>query len=88
MEQIEILYRLWPIFIFIIGGFAWLLKLEARTITLEKELTRHLIVSEADMKQMGGQIHNVADQLTEIKITLARIEERFKIYDKQETKGG
>ena len=89
MDQIEIIYRLWPIFICIVGSFAWLLKLESRTMNLEKELTRHLIISEAEMKTMAGQIHNVSDQLNEIKLTLARIEERFKIYDKIDvSKGG
>lgn len=86
-EQVDIIYRLWPLILFVFGGFAWLIKLESKTMALERELMRHLVTSENEMKEINVKFSNMAGQLSKIELALARIEERFKINDKMQTKG-
>lgn len=62
------IYRIWPMIVGGLMGFAWFIRLEAKVLYMDKDLKR------------GEKIHTqLTDDMHEVKLCLTRIEEHLKV---------
>ena len=67
MEELELLLKLWPVFLFLLAAFAWLIRLEAKVMYLEKD-------HDENKKAIWEKIKTIESMLLKISESLARIE--------------
>ena len=67
MSELELLLKLWPVFLLLLAGFAWLIRLEAKVMYLEKD-------HDENKKSMWEKIKTIELMLLKISESLARIE--------------
>lgn len=67
MSELELLLKLWPVFLLLLTGFAWLIRLEAKVMYLEKD-------HDENKKSMWEKIKTIELMLLKISESLARIE--------------
>lgn len=70
---IEIM-KLWPIFVALISGLIWLIRLEAKVLYLEKDQTKEVKRSSEKDRNLWKEVKGIREEVHEVKTTLARIE--------------
>lgn len=70
---IEIM-KLWPLFVAMVTGLVWLIRLEAKVLYLEKDQVREVKQNFEKDKNIWKEIKGIRDEVHEMKMALARIE--------------
>ena len=55
LKWIDILDKLWPVFVALLGQFAWIIRLEAKVLYLEKDQANH--------KEINDKLWNKLNEL-------------------------
>lgn len=76
-DQVEIIYRLWPLVVFFGAAFVWLIRLESKILYLEKDFAKNQDAFKENIREINSKFNAMNLQLVEIKLSLARIEEKL-----------
>jgi len=74
MEIFDTLHSIWPVLISIVGLIVWLIRLEGRVNTHEKDITRLDKAQEIQSVKHDELDSRLVEQLAQVRESLARIE--------------
>lgn len=78
MVTIDFAYKLVGVCAIVVAVIAWLIRLEAKVMYLEKDHEAHKNINEKKDKSLWDKIDSLQVVIMSMKETLARIEERLK----------